>query len=665
MKPAFWWSSLAGTLALVLVAAPVGAQAGGGSLEPIPSLALPGVPAMPDVRGPLELTVVYPKWRDLVDAPDTNFIFGSTGNGAAQLTVNGYPARVWPNGAWFAWIPYPQDSLMEFHLVARTESETAELTYVAQRASRYVPPTDALWIDTTSIEPRRKVWWPAGEELPIAVRAAPGSTVRIILPDGSVVPMFVDSAPAEIPWGIRAFGRDPAKLRRPMDGTRYVGVLEARAIGQPAGLVVDPIVRQFEVIPCPQAQGMRCQEAPETEPAVIEVVRGSDTTRAAWPIQVMLLDGPAPVVELDDDPTGEGNTDGITIGRAAPGATFHWFLPRGTRAAVTGRINGTLRLQLSRNATAWVPVDEARALPAGMPMPRARVGFLTLTPSDDRVTVRIPVDRKVPFRIDEGGTTIRLRLYGAYGTPNWIRYGGTDDLVDWVDWSQDRTDEVVLSFELSEPVWGYRTRWEGNDLLLEIRRPPPIDPDRPLRDRYIMIDPGHPPAGAKGPTGLREAEANLAVSMRIRTLLERAGARVVMSRVTDSAVGLWPRIRQADSLDVELLVSVHNNALPDGVNPFLAHGSSVYYFHPQSVHLAREIQRAFVRQLRLRNLGVSRGNLALTRPTWMPAVLTEGLFIMMPEQEAALRTEEGQQLYALAVVEGIEAFLEGRGRAQR
>ena len=247
MKPAFWWSSLVGILALAPppVAAPVGAQAGGGSPESIPSLALPGVPAMPDVRGPLELTVVYPKWRDLVDAPDTNFIFGSTGNGAAQLTVNGYPARVWPNGAWFAWIPYPQDSLMEFHLVARTESETAELTYVAQRASRYVPPTDGLWIDTTSIEPRRKVWWPAGEELPIALRAAPGSTVRIILPDGSVVPMFVDSAPAEIPWGIRAFGRDPAKLSRPIDGTRYIGVIEARTIG--GGLKVSAAAKNVTV----------------------------------------------------------------------------------------------------------------------------------------------------------------------------------------------------------------------------------------------------------------------------------------------------------------------------------------------------------------------------------------------------------------------------------
>ena len=83
----------------------------------------------------------------------------------------------------------------------------------------------------------------------------------------------------------------------------------------------------------------------------------------------------------------------------------------------------------------------------------------------------------------EGGTAIRLRLYGVFGDPSWIRYGGTDDFVDRVDWSQDRSDEVVLSFELNQPVWGYRTRWDGNDLLLEIRRPPVVNPDSPLSDR--------------------------------------------------------------------------------------------------------------------------------------------------------------------------------------
>ncbi len=624
-----WWRP---TVFLMLAGAPLMAQGTAGSSRGGPETTVPGVPAMPEARGPLELRVIYPKWKDLVVARDTSFIFGSVGNGTASLTVNGYSVPVWPNGAWFAWIPFPQDSLMEFRLIARTESESAELTYVAQRASRYIPPPAPVWIDTTAVQPQGRVWWPAGEEIPLSVRAAPGATVRAILDDGTVIPLVADPAPAAVPWGIRA------------DETRYVGVLVARTIGPDPG----PIV----------GGPPRVESGHSTSPpAIIEAIIGADTARVDWPIQLAVVAGPPVVVELDDDPDGAGDTDGITIGRAAPGSTFHWFFPRGTRAAVTGRINGTIRLQLSQYANAWVPEEEARALPQGMPRPSSRVGFLTLTPEEDRVSVLIPMDHRVPFRVDEGDSSISLRLYGAHGDPNWIRYGGTDPLVHRVDWVQDRSDEVVLDFRLSQPVWGYRTSWVGNDLVLEIRRPPVIDPDRPLRNRLIVVDPGHPPVGAKGPTGLREAEANLAVALRVRTLLERAGARVVMTRTSDSSVGLRPRIQLADSIGAELLVSIHNNALPDGVNPFVAQGSSVFYFHPQSLPLAREIQRALVRRLQLRNLGVSRGNLALTRPTWMPAVLTEGLFIMMPEQEAVLRTAEGQQLYALAVVEGIEAFL--------
>lgn len=637
---------------LMLSATPLLAQGGGAaSASPEgqggdPASVVTGVPPMPVVTGPLKLSVVYPKWKDLVDARDTSFIFGSTGNGTANLTVNGYPVPVWPNGAWFAWIPFPQDSLMEFHLVARTQSESAELTYVAQRASRFMPPAAPVWIDTTAIQPRGRVWWPAGEEIPLSVRAAPGATVRIILQDGTIIPLVADPAPAAVPWGIRAFGREPARLHPGLDETRYVGVLLPRTIGSHPGPIVG---------------GPPGGDPPPPPPAaIIEAIRGADTARVGWPIQLAVVQGPPVVVELDDDPDGGGHTDGITIGRAAPGSTFHWFFPRGTRAAVSGRMNGTLRLQLSQNANAWIPSDEARPMQLGTPRPGARVGFLTLTPEADRVRVRIPVDQRVPFRVDEGDASIRVRLYGALGDPNWIRYGGTDPLVHRVDWLQDRSDEVVLDFRLSRPVWGYRTWWDGNDLILEIRRPPVIDRERPLRNRLIVVDPGHPPAGAKGPTGLREAVANLGVALRVRTLLERAGARVIMTRVSDSSVGLRSRIQLADSIDAELLVSIHNNALPDGVNPFVAQGSSVFYFHPQSLPLARGIQEALVKRLQLRNLGVSHGNLALTRPTWMPAVLTEGLFIMMPDQEAVLRTAEGQQLYALAVVEGIEAFLARR-----
>ncbi len=57
---------------------------------------------------------------------------------------------------------------------------------------------------------------------------------------------------------------------------------------------------------------------------------------------------------------------------------------------------------------------------------------------------------------------------------------------------------------------------------------------------------------------------------------------------------------------------------------------------------------------------MGRGDLALARPTWMPAALTEGLFMMLPDQEAVLASDEGQWRYARGIVEGLAAFLRER-----
>jgi N-acetylmuramoyl-L-alanine amidase len=263
----------------------------------------------------------------------------------------------------------------------------------------------------------------------------------------------------------------------------------------------------------------------------------------------------------------------------------------------------------------------------------------------------------VPFRVEETDAELTLRLYNAVGDVNWIRYGRSDPYLRTLRWLQASSDEVTITAGLAKGVWGYRTRWNRNDLLLEIRRPPAIDPGRPLAGRVIVVDPGHPPLGAVGPTGFREAEANLAVALALRDLLVEGGARVLMTRSGDQPVDLWPRAKFADSVGADLLVSIHNNALPDGVNPFTNNGASVFYNHPRSLPLAQAIQQALVRRLGVRDLGAARGDLALVRPTWMPAVLTEGLFMMIPEQEAALRRPPGQRAYALAVRDGIVQFL--------
>jgi N-acetylmuramoyl-L-alanine amidase len=180
----------------------------------------------------------------------------------------------------------------------------------------------------------------------------------------------------------------------------------------------------------------------------------------------------------------------------------------------------------------------------------------------------------------------------------------------------------------------------------------------------IVVDPGHPPAGATGPTGLTEAEANLGVAESLAGLLRREGATVHLTRRDGRPLDLWPRVRFADSVGADVLISIHNNALPDGVNPFRNSGTSVYYNHPRALPLARSIQARLAARLGIRNLGVGRGDLALARPTWMPAVLTEGLFMMVPEQEHALRTEAGREAYARAVAEGLERWLQARARSE-
>jgi N-acetylmuramoyl-L-alanine amidase len=558
--------------------------------------------------------------------------------------VNGQPARVWPNGAWLAWVALPPDSLMPLRVEARTPTDSAALVYPIRRvvadAGRLT--VGSVWLDTLSLSPTGRVWLGRGEYLTLTARASEGAEVRLRLADGTVVPLMPQPQLLAVPEAVRAFDRDTASLVTPVVRDRYVGLLRGRSVGPDPG----------PLLPLPFALGTS-----DTSWAVLEAISGPDTARTRWPLQMAVLDTLPLVAELDDDSAHTGLTDSVTVGRSLPGGTYAWFFPAGTRVAVTGRRNGDLRLRLSQGAEAWVAAADARPLGPWDPAPHAVVGSVTLTPHADRATVRIPLSQRVPYRIEESNRSLVITFYGAVGDVNWMRYGPADTLVRRMSWRPEAPDEVSLTFELDRPVWGYAARWERTDLLLDIRRPPAINPGAPLRGRLIAVDPGHPPGGATGPTGLREAEANLAIALELRRLLEQAGARVMMTRTTDTAVDLRPRVLAAERAGAEVLISIHNNGLPDGINPFVNNGTSVYYNHPRSIPLAAAIQAELLRRLGLRDLGIGRGDLALVRGTWMPSVLTEGLFMMLPDQEAALRSQQGQRLYAQGVLEGLRTYL--------
>jgi N-acetylmuramoyl-L-alanine amidase len=453
---------------------------------------------------------------------------------------------------------------------------------------------------------------------------------------------------------VRAFDTDTASLSRPASADRYVGLVRGRAFGADPG----PMVGAEGFRGCPRC-GRRAAPAEDTTLAMLEAIKGADTVRVRWPLRLAILDSLPTVVEMDDDTARAGKTDRLTVGRAAPGATYNWFFPTGTRGNVSGRLNGDLRLQLSATSVAWIPAVDAHILPLFTPPLTATVGSVVLSSAPKSATLRIPLSARVPYLVTEEESSITVRIYGAMGDVNWMRYGGGDSLVTQMTWAQPTADEVTLTLQLAKPVWGYRTRWDRTDLMLEVRRPPVVNKTKPLAGLRIVVDPGHPPGGATGPTGYTEADANLGVALRLRTMLERGGATVLMTRTVDTAVDLSWRPLYADSMNADLLISVHNNALPDGVNPLTNSGTSVYYNQPRSAPLARSAQIALVKRLGLRDLGVGRGDLALVRPTWMPSILTEGMFMAIPEQEAALRTALGQRMYAEGVYNGVVAYLTG------
>lgn len=592
-------------------------------------VASPPAPVAPPA--PPRITVVYPKPADVIQSHDSAFIFGNVGRGDATLTLDGAPVSVLDNGAWIAWVPLPDDTVATFQLVARAGSDSDVRTFTARIAPRFHPPADRpVWIDSTSFAPQGLVELPAGEGIRLAVHATPGASVVVRTRSGGIVPLVPDTLPGEPAWGVRAFDRDSQAIHLPPRADRYVGWLPAE---------------------------------PLDSSAILEVTLGADTVRAPWPLMVRPVDLTRPtVVVLNDDTAHTGKSDSLTVGKAVPYGTYHWFFPLGTTAVYAGRVNDQIRLRLSRESIAWVNAADVVPLAPGTPPPGGTVGSVRLVSGPRSVTLRVPVPARVPFLVEEEERRLTLRLYGVASDVNWMQYGAgaTGGLVTRMDYAQPAADELTITLDLAGPVWGYRTRWDGRDLLLEIRRPPVIDPRRPLRGRTIVIDPGHPPLGARGPAGLWEPDATLAVARKVEALLQRAGATVLLTRTDATAIDLFPRTLFAEQHDADVLVSIHANALPDGINPFTNSGTSVYYFHPRSAALAQALDAALVAEFGVRDLGPGRGDYALVRNPWMPSALTEGLFIMLPEQERMLASDDGQWRYARGVAAGIERFLRGQ-----
>jgi N-acetylmuramoyl-L-alanine amidase len=169
----------------------------------------------------------------------------------------------------------------------------------------------------------------------------------------------------------------------------------------------------------------------------------------------------------------------------------------------------------------------------------------------------------------------------------------------------------------------------------------------------VALDPGHPPGGTTGPTGLREDSIALAVAQAAARRLEQLGAHPLLVRSDERPVSPAARLALAESAAAHVYVSIHVDAPSADQTPWEADGVLALYHHASSKGLAAAMHDAVARSLTQRKRGIRRSSLIVLRSAWFPSVLVEGTCLALPEREALLRTPDGIESYAAGIVRGL------------
>ncbi len=196
-----------------------------------------------------------------------------------------------------------------------------------------------------------------------------------------------------------------------------------------------------------------------------------------------------------------------------------------------------------------------------------------------------------------------------------------------------------------------------------------------LNHRKIFLDPGHGGEDRKnrGYQGLAvEADVNLHVALYLRDFLEKGGAEVFMSRVTDKTVALKERSKLANQSGVDIFISIHHNA-PPGEGDDYTNYTSVYYhsrennyeFEPCRKDIARYIERDLAYAMRnsggpgsfdgtYSDYSIYPGEgFSVLRETKIPAVLVECGFHTHHLEEKLLTIDEFNKIEAWGIFRGL------------
>lgn len=190
--------------------------------------------------------------------------------------------------------------------------------------------------------------------------------------------------------------------------------------------------------------------------------------------------------------------------------------------------------------------------------------------------------------------------------------------------------------------------------------------DTGLAGRTIVLDPGHggsDPGGYVDGAPINDAEVGYAVAVRLRTLLEQAGATVVMTREDlphNQKVVMADRIAMNNQLEPDIFISIHGNKAGTGVTK--ATGAETYTYDGKiysqqflAVNLAEHIRDGLKASTNQKSVTKTK-NLYVLRMNNHPAVLVECGYLDNPSDLQRLASADYQQKLAEGIYQGVIAY---------
>lgn len=187
---------------------------------------------------------------------------------------------------------------------------------------------------------------------------------------------------------------------------------------------------------------------------------------------------------------------------------------------------------------------------------------------------------------------------------------------------------------------------------------PPIESTTPKNGNVVCLDPGHGgnDVGAIYKK-LYEANVNLIVAKQVKSLLEKDGYTVYMTRSDDSYVAKRARSAYCNSVNANILVSVHHNTYESDHS---VNYSTVLYYKDSDQLLASSILNSNSELLGIESKGIAKFNNSLFWTADMPSILSEALFMTSTSEYSQISKPDSPRLAAEAssIATGIRNYFE-------